>query len=126
MGQFFAHGGDDGLSDCKSDCAALSSARTMTKLQPIKNRVLIALAARATESLGGIIIPEAAQKAEQWGDVIAVGEECTHLRQGDCAFIAAHQGTHYIEDGRDYILIHEDRIIARKLRPEEQLDATPE
>ena len=64
-------------------------------------------------STGGIAIPQRAQRAEEWGTVENHGDKCENLTTGDRVYIAAHLGTHYIEDGRDFILIDEQKIIAK-------------
>lgn len=85
-----------------------------TKLKPIKKNILVQLAPRAQQSEGGIAIPAMAQKAEQWGEVVAVGEQVEFLSVGEEAFIPSYLGTHYVEEGKDFILIDESKVVAKR------------
>lgn len=87
--------------------------QTMTLLKPIGNNVLIQLDARIAQSTGGIAIPNSAQKAEEWGTVAGVGKKAEALAVGDRAFVSRFLGTHYVEGGLEFIIISEDKIVAK-------------
>ena len=87
---------------------------TMTKLQPIGTNVLVRLDARVAQSKGGIVIPARAQKAEEWGDVAAVGKGVEALSIGDRVYVSPYIGTHYTEQGADFIIVGEEKIIAKQ------------
>lgn len=82
-------------------------------IQPIKSNLLVRLKTREEISKGGIHIPEAAQQAEEWGVVEAVGKQVENIAVDDVVFIRATQGTHYQSGGHDYIIIDEPRILCK-------------
>ena len=86
----------------------------MRAITVLNHRVLVLLKLRQAESRGGIIIPDIAQEAEEWGEVMAVGPDCEHTVQGDEVLVLRHLGTHFVEGNRDYIIIDEEKILAKK------------
>jgi co-chaperonin GroES (HSP10) len=93
----------------------------MARLQPLNNNALIALDSRKETSNGGIYIPEVAQRAETWGTVRAVGDKCEELAHGDRVYVAPHLGTHYIDNGEDFIVIPESKVVCREMREGESI-----
>jgi co-chaperonin GroES (HSP10) len=83
-------------------------------LTPLKDGILVCLDARQEETSGGIVIPQEAQQASEWGVVVAAGDKCVDLKQGDRVLILRTQGTHYRHEGKDMILVNEARILAKE------------
>lgn len=84
------------------------------KLQPIHDNLLVQLAPRMEQSPGGIAIPTPSQKPEQWGTVVACGNKCATITQGDVVYVSPHHGTLYVEGGIDYVIIAEPKILAKQ------------
>ena len=84
-------------------------------MTPIKDNVLIQLDNRSTVSNGGIHIPKISQRAEEWGTVISVGKDCVDLSEGDRVLVLRTQGTHYIQNQVDMIILREKKVLARDL-----------
>jgi len=82
-------------------------------MRMIGNKLQIALRQRDQVSKGGIVIPERAQRIEEWGEVVSAGPECKELKEGDLVFVTPTQGTHYRSSGIDYILVEENKITAK-------------
>lgn len=82
-------------------------------LRPINRNLLVRLKAREDISQGGIHIPTAAQEAEDWGVVVAVGEEVEDLAPDEVIFVRKSSGTHYTERGEDFVIIEENRVLAK-------------
>lgn len=81
-------------------------------MKPIKDNVLIQLDNRGTVSNGGIHIPNISQRAEEWGTVVAVGDKCLDLSEGDRVLVLRTQGTHYIQNGVDMVILQEKKVLA--------------
>lgn len=92
----------------KSACEA-AGVRTF---HPHRGKVLILLEKTESQSAGGIFIPDAAKKTEQWGMVIAVGEGVQTLQHGLRVFTAKHDGHHYVERGMDLLITDERKVLA--------------
>ncbi len=87
-----------------------------TRLKPMGERIVVLLDSRKAVSDGGIVIPERAQTPEEWGLAFLTGPNCQHVIPGDRVYVPPHLGTHYVEDGQDYIIIEEFRVLAREQR----------
>lgn len=81
-------------------------------LTPIKKNVVVRLDGRLKLTKSGIVIPEVSRAAEQWGEVVAVGKDCTDLSVGDRVYISKLHGTHYIQNGEDAVIIEEQKVLA--------------
>jgi co-chaperonin GroES (HSP10) len=61
-----------------------------------------------------IIIPEAAQKVENKGTVVAVGEGITEIKIGDVVQYSEHcLPTSMMHDEEEHLLIHEGDVFAK-------------
>ena len=81
-------------------------------MKPIKDNLLVQLDDRETISKGGIHIPSTSQTAGEWGTVIAAGDQCRDLSEGDRVLVLKTQGTHYIQEGKDMVLLQEKKVLA--------------
>ena len=85
-------------------------------LQPIKRNVLLQLIEKETQSLGGIHIPEIAQKDSIWGIVRAHGEDVPNwVEDGDTVLILRESGTHFRQSNQDFVMVDWGKIKAKKV-----------
>ncbi len=89
-------------------------------LKPLANRVLVKVE-EETKTMGGILLPDTAQKKSQKGVVVAVGsgkmtEEGKRLplevKEGDEVLFAKYSGTEIEDKGEKYLLLSERDILA--------------
>ncbi len=90
-------------------------------LKPLADRVLVKVEEEETKTMGGILLPDTAQKKSQKGVVVAVGsgkmtEEGKHLplevKEGDEVLFAKYSGTEIEDKGEKYLLLSERDILA--------------
>ena len=92
------------------------------KLRPLHDRVIIERLEENTKTAGGILIPDSAKEKPALGKVIAVGPgkrcektgECCKLdvKAGDKVLFGKYSGTEVKHDGKEYLIMREDDIIA--------------
>lgn len=85
-------------------------------IKPLSDRVLIEPAAAETQTASGIYIPETAKEKPQKGKVVAVGSgtkdhEMT-VKVGDEVLYGKYAGTELKLEGKDYLIMREDDILA--------------
>lgn len=90
-------------------------------LKPLADRVLVKVEEGETKTMGGILLPDTAQKKSQKGVVVAVGsgkmtEEGKRLplevKEGDEVLFAKYSGTEIEDKGEKYLLLSERDILA--------------
>lgn len=90
-------------------------------LTPLADRVLVKVEEEETKTMGGILLPDTAQKKSQKGVVVAVGsgkmtEEGKRLplevKEGDEVLFAKYSGTEIEDKGEKYLLLSERDILA--------------
>ena len=86
------------------------------KIKPIADRVVIEPSAAETTTASGIIIPDTAKEKPQKGTVVAVGSgkkdyEMT-VQVGDVVLYGKYAGTELKYEGKDYLIMREDKIYA--------------
>ncbi len=90
-------------------------------LKPLADRVLVKVEEEETKTMGGILLPDTAQKKSQKGVVVAVGsgkmtEEGKRLplevKEGDEVLFAKYSGTEFEDKGEKYLLLSERDILA--------------
>ena len=90
-------------------------------LKPLADRVLVKVEEEETKTMGGILLPDTAQKKSQKGIVVAVGsgkmtEEGKRLplevKEGDEVLFAKYSGTEIEDKGEKYLLLSERDILA--------------
>jgi chaperonin GroES len=90
----------------------------MTKLsiKPLADRVLIEPAAAETKTSSGIIIPDTAKEKPQKGTVVAVGagtkDNPITVSVGDSVLYGKYAGTELQHEGKDYLIMKENDILA--------------
>jgi len=91
------------------------------KVRPLHDKVLIQLVDTEEKTKGGIIIPETAKEKPQEGKVVAVGTgiilpdgtiKPLDVKKGDRILFRKYGGIDISVDGKDYLIIMEDEILA--------------
>ena len=86
------------------------------KVTPLADRVLVEAAPAEEKTASGIIIPDTAKEKPQKGTVVAVGKgtkdhEMT-VKVGDSVLYGKYAGTELKLEGKDYLIMREDDILA--------------
>jgi chaperonin GroES len=85
-------------------------------IKPIGNKLLVKRDVAPTESEGGLLIPDAAQKKETTGIVFAIGSEVTEVQVTDKVVFGKIDGvtieSKYVGESGDFIMLREDQIKA--------------
>ncbi len=90
----------------------------MSKLniKPLADRVLVEPAAAETKTSSGIIIPDTAKEKPQKGNIVAVGpgtkDNPVTVKVGDVVLYGKYSGTELNHDGKDYLIMKENDILA--------------
>jgi chaperonin GroES len=86
------------------------------KIKPLADRVLIEPMAAETKTASGIFIPDTAKEKPQKGTVMAIGsgkkDEKMTVKVGDTVLYGKYAGTELKLDGKDYLIMREDDILA--------------
>ena len=86
------------------------------KIKPLADRVLIEPAEAEQKTASGIIIPDTAKEKPQQGTVVAVGpgtkDNPVTVKVGDTVIYGKYAGTEFHLDGKDYMIMRENDIIA--------------
>jgi chaperonin GroES len=85
-------------------------------IKPLSDRVLIEPVAAETKTASGIFIPDTAKEKPQKGTVVAVGtgtkEHSMTVKIGDTVLYGKYAGTELKLEGKDYLIMREDDILA--------------
>jgi chaperonin GroES len=93
----------------------------MKELQPINQNVLLDLTDQATESktTGGIIIPDSAKEKPKFAKIVAMSNiENPEIAVGDTVFFKEFSGTETEFEGKKYLVIKYDEILAKIVETE--------
>ncbi len=91
------------------------------KLVPLGDKVLIERIEATDKTAGGIVIPDAAKEKPKEGKVISVGEGRLlengkrgdfQVKAGDRVLFTSYAGTEVKNDGKGYLVMSEDEILA--------------
>lgn len=74
-------------------------------------KVLLEIIERKKEK-DGIVIPESVEKEREY-KVIGIGDLVEDLEVGDYVLLAKYTGTEISKDGKNYLIIDEDEILAK-------------
>ena len=92
-----------------------------TKVRPLNDKVLIERAKADEKTKGGIILPDASKEKPKEGKIVAVGQGRLsdqgeripfQVKAGDKVLFKSYAGTDVKLDGKEYILMSEDDILA--------------
>lgn len=85
-------------------------------IKPLSDRVLIEPVAAETKTASGIFIPDTAKEKPQKGTVVAVGtgtkDHAMTVKIGDTVLYGKYAGTELKLEGKDYLIMREDDILA--------------
>jgi len=85
-------------------------------IKPLSDRVIVEPAAAETQTASGIIIPDTAKEKPHKGTVVAVGpgkkDHTMTVQVGDSVLYGKYAGTELKLDGKDYMIMREDDILA--------------
>ena len=86
------------------------------KFRPLHDRVLVQREESEEKTAGGIIIPDTAKEKPQKGTVVAVGpgtkENPMTVKVGDQVLYGKYAGTELQHDGKDYLIMKENDLLA--------------
>ena len=86
------------------------------KIQPLSDRVLVEPQAAETKTASGLYIPDSAKEKPQQGKVVAVGkgkkDHDMTVKVGDIVLYGKYGGSELKLDGKDYLIMREDDILA--------------
>lgn len=89
---------------------------TMSKIQPLADRVLVRPVAAEEKTISGIIIPDSAKEKPLRGEVIAVGngtkDEAMVLKAGDQVLYGKYAGTELEFDGEKLLIMRQSDVLA--------------
>lgn len=93
----------------------------MAKLKPLADKIIIEKSAEETVTKSGIVLPDNAKEKPQTGKVIAVGSGkvtdngtkiASEVKVGDIVYYSKYSGSEVKLDGKEYIILTENDILA--------------
>jgi chaperonin GroES len=94
--------------------------RTVMKVRPLHDRIIVQRIEEEEQRVGGIIIPDTAKEKPQQGKVIAVGKgrvekdgKVTPLdvKADDTVLFGKYAGQEIKVDGNEYLIIREEEVL---------------
>ena len=85
-------------------------------IEPLGARVLVLPIEGEGQSPGGVLLPETAKEKPQQGTLAALGNShdmATDLKVGDRVLFPKYTGTEIKFEGKTYLLMNEDDVLAR-------------
>lgn len=83
-----------------------------TKIKPLKNNVLVEPITKKKELESGIIIPRRSEQTPDTGKVVAIADAIEKFDVGDKIMFKKWGGIEVVEEGKEYLIIDEDDILA--------------
>ena len=93
----------------------------MAKITPLGDRILVERLEAEEKTAGGIVLPDSAQEKPKEGRVIATGSGKVldsgerspfQVKKGDRVIFASYAGTDVSVDGKDYLVMREEDVLA--------------
>lgn len=90
-------------------------------MKPLNDHLLVERLAEETMSKGGIIIPDTAKEKPSKGTVVAIGKgkldksgkrHAMDVKVGETVLFGKYSGTEVKLDGKDYMILREDDVLA--------------
>ncbi|MDP3792001.1 MAG: co-chaperone GroES [Candidatus Omnitrophota bacterium] len=91
------------------------------KIQPLADRIMVEVLDAKEVTKGGIVLPDTAQEKPQEAKVVAVGKGKTsnegkvitpEVKVGDKILFGKYSGTEITVDGKEYLILKEEDILA--------------
>jgi chaperonin GroES len=95
--------------------------RVFHLLKPLGDRVVIELVEAEEKTASGIVLPDTAKEKPQEGRVVAVGtgrvldngeKVALEVKEGDRIIFSKYAGTDVKYDGKEYLIIRENDVLA--------------
>ncbi len=84
----------------------------MAKLKPLADKLVVERTQAVEKTAGGIVIPDTAKEKPEQGKVISVGREVKEVKSGDEILFGKYSPTEVKIDGKEYLLIKEEDVLA--------------
>jgi len=90
-------------------------------VRPLHDRLIIQRLEEGEQTIGGIIVPDAAKEKPQRGKVFAVGQgkvrddgsrQQPDVKDGDTILFGKYSGQEIKIDGEEYLIMREDDVLA--------------
>ena len=82
-------------------------------LKPLADRVIVERTPPPETTSGGIVLPDTAKDKPREGTVIAAGPgRPLEVHQGDRILFSSYAGNEVNVDGKDYLIVKEEEILA--------------
>jgi len=97
--------------------------KSMAKIEPLGDRVVIKPTPKEEVSKGGIVLPDTAQERPQEGEVIAVGPGrltengnriAMNVKKGEKVVYSKYAGTEFKLDDEELVIMRESEILAKR------------
>jgi len=91
------------------------------KIQPLADRIVVKVLEAKEVTKGGIVLPDTAKEKPQEAEVIAVGKGkvsaegkviAPEVKAGDTILFGKYSGTEITMDGKEYLILKEEDILA--------------
>jgi chaperonin GroES len=91
------------------------------KIRPLQDRILVERIEEEQKTAGGIIIPDTAKEKPVEGRVVSVGRgkvnddgsiRTLDVKPGDRVMFGKYGGTEVKLEGKDYVILREDDVLA--------------
>ena len=91
------------------------------KITPLADRIVVERLEAEEKTAGGIVLPDTAKEKPKQGKVIAVGEGKVlesgevakpAVKKGDVVLFSSYAGTEVKVDGKEYLIMKEDDVLA--------------
>ncbi|MEX2546694.1 MAG: co-chaperone GroES [Chloroflexota bacterium] len=101
--------------------ATATKSSTVTKMQPLGDRVVIQPTPREEMTKSGIVLPDTAKEKPQEGKILAAGpgrltdegkREPMDVKEGDVVLYAKYAGTEFKIDGEELLIVSQKDILA--------------
>lgn len=91
------------------------------KIRPLADKVLVRRIEAENKTAGGIVLPDSAKEKPQKGKIISVGEgkvlddgtvKKLQVKKGNLVLFTSYAGTEVKIDGKEYLIMGEESILA--------------
>ena len=91
------------------------------KIQPLADRIMVKVLEAKDVTKGGIVLPDTAKEKPQEAEVVAVGKGkisdegkaiAPEVKVGDKVMFGKYSGTEITLDGKEYLILKEEDILA--------------
>jgi len=91
------------------------------KVLPLNDKILVERLEAETKTLGGIVLPDSAREKPKQGKVLELGEgkalengkrSAFQVKKGDTVLFTSYAGSEITVDGKEYLIMTEDDVLA--------------